>query len=271
MAHTTPKLGDSDNDLLHKIATSLDGSGGSGAVATAVAGSVADNAPETQKPIPVAGIAVTSATYAPAYADGDRASLAVDKATGGLLAHIRQLTAATDFVSASGDIAHDAVDSGNPMKVGGKAIGSESGPTAVGFNDRVNAWFDTIGRQVVKVGGKDLIAVLSSAARTADATSATQTHSYAKGLSIWFKVTAISGSPSLTLRVEGQNPVDGSFTTFETFTAVTGISNNFYQIYPGIATAAGFVSKTIPRGYRIVVAHGTADSVTYSVGTETEI
>ena len=44
-------------------------------------------------------------------------------------------------------IAHDAVDSGDPLKIGGKA--STAAPTAVSVGDRVNAWFDLNGRLVV--------------------------------------------------------------------------------------------------------------------------
>lgn len=48
---------------------------------------------------------------------------------------------------ASGSVAHDAVDSGNPIKIGGKA--STSTPTAVANGDRVNAYFDSEGRLVI--------------------------------------------------------------------------------------------------------------------------
>lgn len=47
-----------------------------------------------------------------------------------------------------GDIAHDAADSGNPVKVGGKA--ESTFPTAVADADRVDAWFDTLGRLVTR-------------------------------------------------------------------------------------------------------------------------
>jgi hypothetical protein len=46
--------------------------------------------------------------------------------------------------SAAGDIAHDAADSGNPIKVGGKA--ASSAPTAVSAGDRVDAYFDLNGK-----------------------------------------------------------------------------------------------------------------------------
>lgn len=45
-----------------------------------------------------------------------------------------------------GDVAHDAADSGNPLKIGGKA--ETTAPAAVADGDRVNAWFDEYGRLV---------------------------------------------------------------------------------------------------------------------------
>lgn len=48
-----------------------------------------------------------------------------------------------------GNVAHDAVDSGNPVKVGGKA--RSSAPSDVANGDRVDAYFDLKGRPVVKV------------------------------------------------------------------------------------------------------------------------
>lgn len=44
----------------------------------------------------------------------------------------------------TGNIAHDGVDSGNPVKVGGKA--NTTAPTAVAAGDRVDVWMDTQGR-----------------------------------------------------------------------------------------------------------------------------
>lgn len=55
--------------------------------------------------------------------------------------------AGTFAVQAAGDVAHDAADSGNPVKIGGKA--RQTNPTAVADADRVDATFDDLGRQVV--------------------------------------------------------------------------------------------------------------------------
>ncbi len=53
----------------------------------------------------------------------------------------------TPIVPAQGDVAHDAVDSGAPLKVGGIARSSDQ--TAVANADRVNFFADLTGKQVV--------------------------------------------------------------------------------------------------------------------------
>ena len=54
---------------------------------------------------------------------------------------------ASDGASVSGDVAHDSADAGEPVKIGGKAVSAE--PTAVTANDRTNAIFDLVGKQIV--------------------------------------------------------------------------------------------------------------------------
>lgn len=50
--------------------------------------------------------------------------------------------------ASAGDVAHDAVDTGNPVKIGGKA--NSSAPTPVSATgDRVDGWFDMFGRQAI--------------------------------------------------------------------------------------------------------------------------
>jgi hypothetical protein len=52
-----------------------------------------------------------------------------------------------DGLIVNGNVAHDAADAGNPIKIGGAA--TDSFPTQVTAGDRVNAWFDTHGRMGV--------------------------------------------------------------------------------------------------------------------------
>lgn len=57
---------------------------------------------------------------------------------------------AVDALAVGGGTAHDAVDSGNPLKIGAKA--ATAVPTAVAAADRVNIWADLYGRQVTQLG-----------------------------------------------------------------------------------------------------------------------
>lgn len=78
-----------------------------------------------------------------------------------------------------GTVAHDGIDSGNPLKVGGKA--RQTNPTAVADADRVDATFDDLGRQVVVLNQvRDLVGhqhtqIASSAAETTIVTTVAST------------------------------------------------------------------------------------------------
>lgn len=66
-------------------------------------------------------------------------------------------------VGVGGAVAHDAADSGNPVKIGGKAFSAT--PTAVANADRVDAWYDLTGRMTVRQR-PPLILTLTSGAPT---------------------------------------------------------------------------------------------------------
>lgn len=73
-------------------------------------------------------------------ADGDYQPLIFDS-TGKLWVNAVVSSGAT-----AGDVAHDAADSGNPVKVGGKAVSAE--PAAVTANDRANIITDLVGKLI---------------------------------------------------------------------------------------------------------------------------
>lgn len=52
---------------------------------------------------------------------------------------------ATDIDPRGGDVAHDGVDSGNPMKIGAKAIAHGTNPTAVAAADRTDLYANRAG------------------------------------------------------------------------------------------------------------------------------
>lgn len=71
---------------------------------------------------------------------------------------VSQSTASNLNAQVVGDASHDAVDSGKPIKIGGKAIDSDpsqaegdNAPTEVAENDRVNTWIDRSGRVMTGV------------------------------------------------------------------------------------------------------------------------
>lgn len=64
---------------------------------------------------------------------------------------VTSATAANTKVEPAGDVAHDGVDSGNPLKVGAKAISSASALTLVASGDRTNVHADLDGAILSKV------------------------------------------------------------------------------------------------------------------------
>lgn len=84
-----------------------------------------------------------------ASADGKIGPPQLDS-SGAMRVNPSALSSANDSVTAVGSVAHDGVDSGNPVKIGGKA--RTTNPTAVSDGDRVDAMYDKLGRQVVILG-----------------------------------------------------------------------------------------------------------------------
>lgn len=107
---------------------------------------------------------------------------------------------ASDGASVSGDVAHDFVDAGEPVKIGGKA--STSQPTAVANSDRVDAYFDEYGRLHVR----DIVYDTSSGANKAYVTNSIN-FDYVNGF-IDLDSTNVSGTnyyPSSTgISLDGQ-------------------------------------------------------------------
>lgn len=91
---------------------------------------------------------------------------------------------------AGGNVAHDAADSGNPLKVGGRA--RTSNITAVANNDRVDMIADRLGRQVVQPYTLDENTWV--ALNASDITNTTSTSIKAAIASTRFCITAITVS-----------------------------------------------------------------------------
>jgi hypothetical protein len=105
----------------------------------------------------------------------------------------------TGFQGVSGDTAHDAVDAGYPIKIGGYA--NSSAPASASSGDRVNAWFDLTGKQQVSVVAPANSAIADSTAGNvpvfqasgASHTNLTGALALAYNGSAWDRVRSIDG------------------------------------------------------------------------------
>ena len=153
-------------------------------------------------------------------------------------------------VPVAGDVAHDAVDSGNPVKVGGKASGPA--PAVVASGDRVDAYFNVYGEQVMALSAaatdtgtqapgqfrdgaatpisRPLATVplgwsgaqfnywrnnvdgtlLASAARTATTSTADLTNY--NGQRVWCALNVtVEGAATLSLKLQGKDSISGNY------------------------------------------------------------
>lgn len=112
----------------------------------------------------------------------------------------------------------------------------------------------------------DNIVAVASAAYTTTQTQADQTNYNHRGVVVVLNVTN-AGTGSVTLEIDGKDPVSGAYYALLTSAAVTTNSTNVYRVYPGLtAVANATVSDVLPRTWRVKVTAGNANPITYSVG-----
>lgn len=110
---------------------------------------------------------------------------------------------------------------------------------------------------------------LPSAARTTAQTGdSVETTGYA-GLRAVVDITAYSGTGSLTLTIQGYDPVSGKWYTLLASAALAATGTTDLVVYPGCVAVANRVANVpLPRDVRTTVAVGDASSQTYSVGLQ---
>lgn len=115
-------------------------------------------------------------------------------------------------------------------------------------------------------GNLDNIVVLSSGARTTTQTQADQTNYNHRGIIAVLDMTVV-GTGSVTLEIDGKDPVSGKYYTLLTGAAVTTNSTNIYRVYPGLTAAANATANDVlPRTWRLKLTANNSNSATYSVG-----
>ncbi len=102
--------------------------------------------------------------------------------------------------ASAGDVAHDAADSGSPIKVGGQA--RTTNPTAVADADRVNATYDKVGRQLVQASIRTLKAVQQTQISNSTSETTIVTAVASTFLDLYGLILANSGASATTVTVK---------------------------------------------------------------------
>ena len=107
--------------------------------------------------------------------------------------------------------------------------------------------------------------LLASAASTATTASEDVTNFDTVGGHFIINVTAATTS-TLTLTIQGKDPVSGGYYTILTGVAITATGMTVLKVHPGIAASANAAAQDIlPHTWRVSCAKGDSSSWTYSV------
>jgi hypothetical protein len=131
----------------------------SGGVETAIGGGTqyTEDAAATANPIGNAIIVVRNDARSGSLVTADGDNIALRGTNNGEL-YVKQ----TDSVPTAGDVAHSATDSGNPVKIGYKAIAIGADPTPVDAGERTDGYANRHGVPFVMPGHPNVISLLTN-------------------------------------------------------------------------------------------------------------
>ena len=163
----------------------------------------------------------------------------------------------TSAIITGGAVAHDSADSGNPIKVGAKAITALSTATLVAAADRVDAIADVDGAHIIRANST-LADVVSGNASNTDGASTQVIASSGAGVKTYLTDVTITNTSASNIYVEMKDgttvkwtfpvPANGGVTHHFT-TPLAGTAATAWNFDPSAATttvycsAAGFKSK----------------------------
>lgn len=115
------------------------------------------------------------------------------------------------------------------------------------------------------------VTVLASASNAAGTrTSADQTNFNARGVFVYLNITALGAAETLTLLIDGKDPVSGDYPVLTAFAGVT--ADAAYTLYPGALETAAVAAHEVqglvlPRTWRVrVTTSPGVNASTFSVG-----
>ncbi len=139
--------------------------------------------------------------------------------------------------AAAQDVAHDAADSGNPVKIGGKALALGSNPTGVTANDRTNCYATRAGQIFMLGGHPNVITETATVADADGAQTGTAIVSVSAGTRIVLTGFAVTCSNANTVNVAFTLAFDTDATFASASTA--GVVGSLAK-HSGIAPGSGF-------------------------------
>lgn len=216
---------------VNPIPVTIQGDALSGASASQVQGTAADGAAAVGSPVQVGG------------KDG--------------AGNVQALLTGTDGAPlVGGNIAHDAVDSGNPLKLGGKAASSL--PAAVAAGDRVDAYFDLNGRlkvnldtaidetndsiRATKLGtltDRSGTIAVNATAQSMMAANSSRRYLFIQNndtvSTLWFNftTTAVQSQPSIKLVPGASFTQEGSYVSTEAISVIGPLATQIYTAKEG--------------------------------------
>lgn len=253
------------------------------------------------------GVATDYVTPIGALAD----ETATDSVDEGDVGAVRMTLDRRLHVAAAGDVAHDAVDAGKPVKIGTRVVASLS---VLSAGDRSDV-LSTIGGALIiggigAVGGDSIPAgiiipeansatgypvftaphafngaswdrargnveatLLASAERTATTSSADQTNYNGRGCVVVFDFTVeTDAGVSIVVTVEGKDALSGKYYTLLTSAALVAVGTTVLTVFPGAVAVANLVANALlPRVWRVTCTPADTKRATYSVGAVTAL
>ena len=108
-------------------------------------------------------------------------------------------------------------------------------------------------------------ALITYAAAGAGTTTSDQ-YSHARGLLLFIDITAVGGTPTLTVTLQGKSPT-GVYYTILASAALSATGLTVLKVYPALTAAANAAANdVIPEVYRVsAVIAGTTPSITATI------
>lgn len=106
-----------------------------------------------------------------------------------------------------------------------------------------------------------------SAAGAGTTQSADQQNINGRGLHLIIDITAVGGTPTLTVTIEGKDPTSGKYYTILASAALSSVATTILRVYPGLTASANVtVNDVLPRVWRVKsVIGGTTPQVTATI------